>query len=56
MNTRTKTFLGAALMAVVAAAVNTYVPESEREHALTAGATIVGALLGWLGFKKPGQA
>lgn len=56
MNTKTKAFLGAALMAVVATAVNTYVPESQREHMLAAGATVVGALLGWLGFNKPGQA
>ena len=56
MNTKTKAFVGAALMALVAAGVNAYVPETEREHALAAGATLADALLGWLGFAQPGQS
>lgn len=53
MNTKTKATLGAIVSAVGGILVAVYVPEGEaRATALAA----LGILVGWLGFKKPGQA
>lgn len=53
MNTKTKATLGAILAAVGGILVATYVPEGEaRATALSA----LGLVVGWLGFRKPGQS
>ncbi len=53
MNTKTKSVLGAIVLAVGGVLASTYLPEGEhREAALVA----LAALVGWLGFKQPGQA
>ncbi len=51
MNTKTKSTLGAILLAAGGVLVATYVPEGE---ARTSALTGLGLLVGWLGFRKPG--
>jgi hypothetical protein len=53
MNTKTKTLLGAIILAVGGVLVATYVPEGE---ARTSALTGLGLLVGWLGFAQPGQS
>lgn len=50
MNTKTKSTIGACVLAVAGVLVAVYVPEGQRESALTG----IGLLVGWLGFRQPG--
>ena len=51
MNTKTKSTLGACVLAVAGVLVAVYVPEGSREPILST----LGLLVGWLGFRQPGQ-
>ncbi len=53
MNTKTKATVGAIVLAVGGILVAAYVPEGE---ARTTALTALGLVVGWLGFRKPGQA
>jgi hypothetical protein len=50
MTTKTKSVIGAIVLAGAGVLVATYVPEGERESVLVSLALIVG----WLGFGQPG--
>ncbi len=50
MNTKTKSTLGAIVLAVAGVLVSLYVPVESREEVLVT----CGLLVGWLGFRKPG--
>jgi len=50
LTTKQKSTVGAIVLAVAGVLVATYVPEGERESALTGLALLVG----WLGFGQPG--
>ncbi len=50
MSTKTKSTVGACVLAVAGVLVAVYVPEGQRESVLTA----IGLAVGWLGFRQPG--
>ncbi len=52
MTTKTKSVLGACVLAVAGVLATQYVPEANRE----AFVSVVGLIVGWLGFRQPGQA
>lgn len=52
MNTKTKSTIGACVLAVAGVLVAIYVPEGQRESVLA----VLTFGMGWLGLNKPGQA